>query len=555
MNVNPTTGFLLLSLLEKQNKQRRSNLFRQGRFIISYRAKVSSHLHPNLETIVSAGEPCGYWHTDYSKDFGNLQQRREELPLIGYIPASSIRGVVRAWVKEYEKESIQRMEELLGKQDKEGNITPGKINFLDGWSENPYPIELDMVNPQQEFQVYHDSKKQSNPQPLYCFGKPTNPIAVTIAIQGTIEAEEKDVDQVWQWLTKALANHGLGSRTSTGYGRLVSDEVAQKAISHECTRVYDFTLLTQGCYGVCPPTKENSWKGKPELRPTHWRGWLRSWLLRFLLGVMNKQNAEKTLAELMGTIEPSAVKGWVRIEVTGLADHKESKDRATFHRWQGQLVISAPEEILKPIVLPVVKFAVSVGGLGRGWRRPLHIFHRNGKDFARGCILRLSQKDTNGKPTSVAMSLNPEQWQKNYNDWKNEVTKRWHDRVVNQPTHSAEVFAPHACTVYLVPGPASDPIRDLHWSDKTGTKGAGMNLIYQPNYKHKTHVGGDAGSGKAACSWVSITRVNCGNGGCKEIVCLFLGGINPNQDRNHLRSRFLQELKGIKGAIKLFGSF
>ncbi len=50
----------------------------------------------------------------------------------------------------------------------------------------------------------------------------------------------------------------------------------------------------------------------------------------------------------------------------------------------GSIELSAPEHILDEIILPIVKIAVRVGGVGRGWRRPLHIV----KNRARGCYVR-----------------------------------------------------------------------------------------------------------------------------------------------------------------------
>ena len=38
---------------------------------------------------------------------------------------------------------------------------------------------------------------------------------------------------------------------------------------------------------------------------------------------------------------------------------------------------------------------------------------------------------------------------------------------------------------------------------------------------------------------------------CQEIICLFMGGETPNA--NHVRSRFLRDLKNINGNVHLFG--
>jgi CRISPR-associated protein Cmr6 len=107
-----------------------------------------------------------------------------------------------------------------------------------------------------------------------------------------------------------------------------------------------------------------------------------------------------------------------------------------------------------------------------------------------------------------------------------------------------------------VPGPSEEPVngQKKEWSiqDPSETRGEGMNLIYEPRYKRKIDVGGDAGGGgNAHCSWVSIKRIKVSKAGCQEVACLFMGGEQPNS--NHLRSRFLRDLAKIPDAIHLFG--
>ena len=51
----------LVELLAKQHEKRdQEGLFKQGTFTLLWRGKVGSSPYPDLETIVSAGEPCGF---------------------------------------------------------------------------------------------------------------------------------------------------------------------------------------------------------------------------------------------------------------------------------------------------------------------------------------------------------------------------------------------------------------------------------------------------------------------------------------------------------------
>ncbi|MEM7553518.1 MAG: RAMP superfamily CRISPR-associated protein [Cyanobacteria bacterium P01_A01_bin.84] len=568
----------LIELLEKQHQQRGiSDLFKKGTFTLLWRSKVGSFPHPDVETMVSAGEPCDVWYVDNGRpeDKRKLDQNLEkipELPLNGYIPGSSIRGIVRAWAME--RPSIrEQMYELLGYQE-DNTIRAGKIEFFDAWSPEPTRLTLDIVNPQQDFQVYHDHEKQSKPLSVYTLGNGENTIPVTVAIRGIPgKATAQDVETVWEWLQQALKTHGVGSRTSAGYGQIkppssFKPTTELRQLQREngiTTKEFDFTLYSQGCAGID--------RDEQELRPPHWRGWLRSWVLRFLLGVMSKENAEETLSELMGVIEPNTRKGCVQIrmikgrEIWG----EKSINEPYFYIWKGKLQVRAPKDILNKIILPIIKFAVSCGGVGRGWRRPLHIFHmNNGKAAARGCHLVIRHRFTNqeGEKQIKNFGLPPksEAWNSTYKKWLEEVRLRWGSRVnVNaNKSLAAEVFSPQTCAVYLVPGPEENPIDegDFEWleTDAEFTRGDGMYLIYQEKaprkYKRNPDIGGNAANSNPHCSWASIKRVNIPNKeigvDSQEIVCLFMGGKSPQS--NHIRSQFLSDLNNyIEGAIHLFG--
>lgn len=561
------SGPQLVQLLEKQQEargkasDRYKGLFKKGTFTIQWRAKVGSFPHPDLETSVSAGEPCGSWQLNQGRpedkrNVGENLQQLSQLPLNGYIPGSGIRGIVRTWAKQRPEIKL-RMYELLGVQESD-RITPGKIEFLDAWPEEATKLTLDIVNPQEKFQVLHEG--QSTPLSLYTLGDGEEPIALTVAIRGIPgKATASEVEEVWGWVQQALTLYGVGSRTASGYGAIASPDVKPKPHPNDSVKTFDFTLYSQGCYGA--NTQE------PELRPVHWRGWLRSWVLRFLLGVMSEQDAQTTLSELFGTLEPNSRKGCVRLQmVKGNVWGEFSGNSPTFYSWKGKLQISAPKDILNKIILPIIRFAVMVGGVGRGWRRPLHIFvMNNGRDAARGTYLSLTHLVKNPETGKFqnklfGLPLTESEWMKTYENWRTAVQLQWPNRFHPGQNPAAEVLSPETCAVYVLPEPQEEPLdrENFEWSitQPTNTRGCGMNLIYQPKYKKKPDVGGDAaGGGNAHCSWVSIKRVNVPNKKedtqCQEVVCLFMGGQTP-QD-HHLRSQFLKDLANSSGAVHLFG--
>jgi CRISPR-associated protein Cmr6 len=574
------TGHKLIELLEKQHQNRQqSDLFKKGTFTIQWRAKVGSFPHPDVETIVSAGEPCGAWRASQGRpedkrNVGENLQDLPNLPLNGYVPGSVIRGIVRSWAKQRPK-IHRRMLQLLGYQD-DDKIQSGKIEFLDAWPQQPQKLTLDIVNPQEHFQVYHQG--QSKPLSFYTLGNGEAAIPVTVAIRGIPrKATAEEVAEVWGWVQQALTLYGVGSRTASGYGAIASGDISQpKPDPNYAIKTFDFSLYSQGCYGADTQ--------KPELRPSHWRGWLRSWVLRFLLGVMSEKDAKETLWELFGVLEPDSCKGCVRSQmIKGEIWGDRSANKPYFYTWKGQLQISAPKDILNKIILPIIRFAVVVGGLGHGWRRPLHIFNMKLKDkrtgetrekpSSRGTHLILTHQVQSSKiheveTKRISLPLNESSWNTAYRDWLDAVQSQWSNQVtvgINQQ-QPWEIFSPLTCAVYAVPGPDAEPVSAkqnlFEWKETNGeeTRGDGMYLIYKEthprNYKRNPELGGNAASGdNAHCSWASIKRVNIPNSqektGCQEIVCLFMGGQQPNS--NHVRSRFLKDLENCYGSVHLFG--
>jgi CRISPR-associated protein Cmr6 len=567
------TAPLLPKLLAQQTEERKPGFFKQGKFTLQWRAKVGSFPAPDVETLISAGElnapwkwpvksqqtASGEYETHNPHDFSEkLENRRKTVPLNGYIPASSIRGIVRDWAKQ-RPDLRQRMLDLLGSQDKQGNIKGGKIEFLDAWPVEPVEPSIDVANLQQDFQIFHPTKLQPQPHALYTLGDGKTPIEVVVAIRGIPhKAELIDVETVWEWVTQALNQHGVGSRTAAGYGTLNPDPDSTAAVTVSAdrpgyiTRIFDFELYSQGCYGAI--------HNQVELRPTHWRGWLRSWLLRFLLGVMSPDNALKTLADLMGSLGKGgskATQGKIHLKVEPNKAFWKIKSSHTpyFYGWKGQLLLTGPEDLIRDVVVPVIKFAATVGGVGRGWRRPLHIYQMRKKDKKtqkyyhepafRGTHLILREGSE-----SCLLPIDPSIWSSMYAEWSNKVQQYWGSRIVLLKLRSREeAFSMATCAVYAVPGPAKNPIgtkkksearrpntslaaafsramesgqqlpassyeNHIRWivsdpeKNSGKTRGSGMNLIYKSPHKFNIEVGGTAAHENGThCSWVSIRRL------------------------------------------------
>jgi len=588
------TTQLLTELLEQRSQTTQGFYFKKGLFTLPWRTKVGSFPSPDTETLTSAGEPAGAWRWS-TQDLGELKDRKNTLPVNGYIPGSSIRGMVRAWA-EKRSASRGRVNDLLGHQVRDGQIVAGKVTFLDAWPTVATRLSCDIVNPQEEFQVFHDSGNQGKPLPFYTLGDGSRSVSIVVAIQGIrgSQVTQSDIEEVWGWVEQALTAHGIGSRTASGYGAVESSSVVTNlSLASPDYAVQDlkFTLYSQGTYGA----KTN----QAELRPSHWRGWLRSWMLRCFLGLMTKSDAQKVVGELMGSLKADAGKsqlGLVRLRQS-LAGNQPIKTatKPEFYIWQGCLSLAAPDEILQEIVLPIVRFGISVGGVGRGWRRPLHIFQMRVKDSktqeerffpaARGTHLLMTRHDSaRNKTFFYQLPPNPQCWTQLYNQWSSAVQKRWPSYCIadieahlQQNPLRAEIFSPKTCAVYAVPGTQENPldIRNKDWTldrgrplASTDTHGDGLHLVYLDTqarrYKRNSELGGKAAQGGkqgSHCSWVSIRRFDSPNSiahtACQEIVCLFMGEWDQNTRSYHpVRMKFLQDLDsltGDHGATHFFG--
>jgi len=152
---------------------------------------------------------------------------------IPYIPSTAIKGVVRSYyilenfadeLKEYENRYNIFENEVLfkdeifvnyfGSQEKEG-----KIIFFDAFPTTPPKIKVDIMNPHYE-DYYNDNKNKIAPT------DDKNPIPIPFLTVEDTEfkffiASKEPIDENFVKLFKeALKNHGIGAKTSVGYGYL-----------------------------------------------------------------------------------------------------------------------------------------------------------------------------------------------------------------------------------------------------------------------------------------------------------------------------------------------
>jgi len=162
---------------------------------------------------------------------------------IPYIPASSIKGVVRSWIIQ---EMFENSEEKAFKESSEmcdifgcdeksfyKEAREGKIIFFDAFPTSPPIIEPDIMNP--HYPEYYGGDKAptdyQNPVPIpfltvkdtdfqFIIGSKKEALA-NFYVGKTDAGKNKTIDI---WLKEALENHGIGAKTAVGYGRMFENE-------------------------------------------------------------------------------------------------------------------------------------------------------------------------------------------------------------------------------------------------------------------------------------------------------------------------------------------
>ncbi len=147
-----------------------------------------------------------------------------------YIPSSSVKGVVRAWVEQHLKDvPPNEIAELFGTRDSEHvNRVSGLVTFHDAWwipfdkdkaKPEPKPFVLDVVTT--HHQAYYNSgqaEPSDKDSPI-----PNHQLAVQGSFLFVIEGAPEHVELCQKMLVQALQDNGIGAKTAAGYGYMDED--------------------------------------------------------------------------------------------------------------------------------------------------------------------------------------------------------------------------------------------------------------------------------------------------------------------------------------------
>ena len=393
---------------------------------------------------------------------------------VPYVPASSIKGVVRDWAEQQDDEIKSQVQRMFGYINQNSKDNPGaiaRVQFLDAFPTEPC-LSLDIANPQ-----WHWPKKITDPQIITYKAEPHTLLSLEkakliIGLKATSRGDRSDVEVVKEWVREAL-KMGLGSRVSAGYGR------AQGQLNDGGTRSHhEFSLWSQGMFGADTT--------KRELRPVAIKGVLRYWFRAVALGLYDPGTVRILEGRFFGTISPNTVRGSLRIRIS-----IDSKPKDALVMMTEGCSIWLETDTTQHLVLAeaLLKLAFSLSGVGRGSRRPLH--WNSGR--LRGCHWQLLKHD---------MPMSREEWQElilsvqtAVNDFKLEDPgiRSTIPIPMSSPIRTQDILN-NRTHIYLVKCPnikhPKGIIKDEDWK-KIGSEykviGNGLGLLYSsPDYKGKS---------------------------------------------------------------------
>jgi CRISPR-associated protein Cmr6 len=293
-------------------------------------------------------------------------------PVIGaggwpMIPGSSIKGLFRR--------SCPR-EKLVhwcgsGSDSSEEDLKPGILRFHGAWPANfDWSVGLlDVVHPQQKWQVEGVSNRDKpGANAVVSLFKPRLTIGLSSSDPNlsTLDwAEIKDT------LHTAL-ERGIGGRTCAGYG---SSGRQRADVVFECA------LEGQG-------PASTLLDATPEFRPTMFRAAIRGMALRLFGGICDEFTAQNVVGQLFGSLGNGGQQA-VGLLSTTYTDDRSEPQMASFDRgmWKqpnfatkGRLQWrkirpygkGESEQLLKDLLAALHGLTMTLGGFGKGWRRPDH---------------------------------------------------------------------------------------------------------------------------------------------------------------------------------------
>lgn len=569
------------SIIKSLNKGRFSNSAISGEIVKLEDRKIQKL----LEEITSLEKSCGDIYTVLNQRaealaeeivvahfparlrVGGIQGFRERLlpalhPIYGvpYVPASSIKGVVKAWAEYHQPEGLETVQRLFGflnqtASEDEQKASLGAVQILDAFPMTPC-LSMDVATPQWNWKA---SRVEYNPSPHYMMSLQNATLKIGLA--KTSLGSEADVKLARIWLEEALIQEGLGSRISAGYGQVSQpqestletggqvSEGSQPVESRWRSSSHSFELWSQGIYSVSEQV---------ELRSAAIRGVLRYWFRAVALSFCSPQDCQIFEAKLFGSIDTTLNKkkkpthGSVRISVDVEGGSKLSNQgRDTPYYAKGRIHLESTNQGHLTLIKYILKLAIHLSGIGRGARRPLHL--NSGR--LRGCYWQATDEQD-------VLGYDPDAWLKILSslrdvcqglcnqlslssqpvDWSPGDTQNRYQDVLNQNARIYLVKADNMRHPQNVPG--------NQWKQqgkRLDVLGPALDFWYKSGFKGgtgNTSVGGKLGT--PSFVWIKSNNLHDSNNAYQAIT---LFGVDNPEREDFLRA--IQNSNQIQEKIEI----
>lgn len=151
-----------------------------------------------------------------------------------YLPGSSVKGLVRAWAREWEAVDPGILNRIFGPGEGEKRV--GSVIFFDALPLSPVQLETDVMTP--HYSEYYRGDKESppgdwmSPEPIqFLTVAQGQEFLFTLAPRRLDDKRAAgDLTLALEWLEKALDWMGAGAKTAAGYGRLSRREKEEEKL-------------------------------------------------------------------------------------------------------------------------------------------------------------------------------------------------------------------------------------------------------------------------------------------------------------------------------------
>ncbi len=480
-----------------------------------------TYQYSETENVLESGYFCRFRLKFPYRLFTNCGQDSIFRPTLGkhgipFIPGSGVKGVFLRYCQKSDRSLATR---YCG--DEEPRTKQGILRFhgaypVGDWASTVvkegkttnYRI-VDVVHPQEKRQIGIDEKSTSA-FALISFYQPD----FVFEISSTELLSQAEWQNISGKLRSAL-QQGLGGKTSTGYG-----------LPFITRNEYNINLSLHGV-GITSVLLS----GEPEFRPNVFKASLRGHAKRLLGGCCQNQEdekeVEKKVGELFGnTRSPGQVEIYWE-----LRNPSSPKDWQTTYDIRGHLHISTRKSDVE-FIKYLIKFAYTMGGFGKSWRRVWHkYFYHQNPDYDKliGCHWECEDSG----------------WKNDISEWINDITTPDKlNKFLNELDNVRQQYCQIKQPQFLKWREAWHKKRVAVYS-KIVSQSQAIDLFHNPIYKQTQAIGGritKTKNGKDKTKNAKETEVlvvssvwhrmlPIGNNQYLEIVTLFHGDRNPWRHR------------------------